>query len=118
MGKETFFSIKGRLRRRDYLIRTLLIGLPPAILEMALKSTLDPALMFFADLIVFASGVLIAIQAVKRLHDINRSGWYWLLFLIPLVNIFFGLYLLFKDGTHGQNKYGEDPKGRQRIEMV
>ena len=43
---------------------------------------------------------------VRRLHDLNRSGWLILLFLLPLVNIFMGLYLLLGSGTKGSNKYG------------
>ncbi|WP_180041903.1 MULTISPECIES: DUF805 domain-containing protein [unclassified Acinetobacter] len=43
---------------------------------------------------------------VRRLHDLNRSGWLILLFLLPLVNIFMGLYLLLGAGTKGINTYG------------
>jgi hypothetical protein len=45
----------------------------------------------------------ILIQGAKRTHDINKSGWY---FLIPLYNI----YLSFLPGTKGNNDYGIDPK--------
>jgi uncharacterized membrane protein YhaH (DUF805 family) len=40
------------------------------------------------------------------------SGWFVLLLFVPLVNLGGGILLLFKDGTIGQNKYGDDPKGR------
>lgn len=43
--------------------------------------------------------------AVRRMHDINKSGWF---ILIPFYNI----YLFCIDGTRGENAYGEDPKGR------
>ena len=43
---------------------------------------------------------------VRRLHDLNRSGWLILLLLLPLVNIFMGLYLLLGSGTQGINNYG------------
>ncbi|WP_291354154.1 DUF805 domain-containing protein [Acinetobacter sp. UBA3106] len=43
---------------------------------------------------------------VRRLHDLNRSGWLILLFLLPLMNIFMGLYLLLGSGTPGINNYG------------
>ena len=35
-----------------------------------------------------------------------------LLLFIPIVNIVFGLYMLFADGTVGPNQYGDDPKNR------
>lgn len=48
---------------------------------------------------------------VGRLKDINMSGWFSLLALIPFLNfVFFILYFI--DGTVGNNKYGRDPKGR------
>jgi len=46
------------------------------------------------------------IFAVRRLHDLNQSGWLWLLFLVPLANIGLALYLLFAAGTQGPNNYG------------
>ena len=75
----------------------------------------DIGLLFLALIISLITVIIIAIQAIKRLHDINLSGWFWLVFFIPFVNIVFGLYMLFKDGVHGPNKYGEDPKGRESL---
>jgi len=118
MEKETFFSIKGRIRRKDYLIRAILLSIPAAIMNVVSQSSQEPGLLLFAGLIMIASGILVAIQAVKRLHDIDMSGWYWLVFLIPIANLIFGLYVIFKDGTPGPNKYGVDPKGRQSIETT
>lgn len=46
------------------------------------------------------------IITVRRLHDMNRSGWLMLLFLFPLLNVFMGFYLLLGSGTRGINNYG------------
>ena len=46
---------------------------------------------------------------IKRLHDVNMSGAFYLVFFIPCVSFVFGLYLLFKKGTDGPNDYGDDP---------
>lgn len=46
---------------------------------------------------------------IKRLHDRNRSGWFYLLFLVPLVNIWLAVECYFLRGTAGDNQYGEDP---------
>lgn len=45
----------------------------------------------------------------RRLNDLNQSGWLGLLMLVPLVNFFFGLYLLFWPGSKGSNDYGPAP---------
>ena len=46
------------------------------------------------------------------------SGWYYFISLVPIANLVLGLYLIFQNGTPGPNKYGEDPKGRQCIEIT
>lgn len=38
-------------------------------------------------------------QDVKRLHDVDKSGWLVILLLIPIVNFILGLYMLLVDGT-------------------
>lgn len=47
---------------------------------------------------------------IRRLHDINWSGWLSLITLIPLAGFVLALILLFKSGTKGNNKYGSEPK--------
>ena len=44
-----------------------------------------------------------------KYYDIDKSGYWGLLVLVPVVNFFFLLYLLFAKGTEGWNKYGNDP---------
>lgn len=48
----------------------------------------------------------IFVLSIRRLHDLNQTGWLSLLFLVPLVNFIFGLYLVFAKGTAGPNTYG------------
>ena len=43
---------------------------------------------------------------IRRLHDMNRSGWYSLFFLLPILNVLLSLYLLFGSGSTGSNRYG------------
>lgn len=47
--------------------------------------------------------------SIRRLHDLNKSGWFLLISLIPIINFFFGIYAGFFKGTEGPNDYGEDP---------
>ncbi|WP_336981340.1 DUF805 domain-containing protein [Altererythrobacter fulvus] len=60
---------------------------------------------------------------VRRLHDRNLSGWWYLgmivASLIPLVGFIAGiafLVIMFLDGTPGSNRFGPDPKGRADVE--
>ena len=60
--------------------------------------------LFFWSLFVFSISL-----SVRRLHDIEKSGWYILLHAIPLVNIIFAFWLLFKTSDVQTNQYGEPP---------
>ncbi len=43
---------------------------------------------------------------IRRLHDLNKSGWLCLVFLIPLVGTIFSIYVMAAQGTEGENNYG------------
>ncbi|MEL7222884.1 MAG: DUF805 domain-containing protein [Bacteroidota bacterium] len=47
---------------------------------------------------------------VRRLHDTNKSGWYILISLIPLIGAIVLLVFLVTDSDVGSNKYGPNPK--------
>lgn len=49
--------------------------------------------------------------AVRRLHDTNRSGWWFLLGLIPLVGIIILIVFWAQKGQQGENQYGPEPDG-------
>jgi len=42
---------------------------------------------------------------VRRLHDIDRSGWFYFLSIAPIAN-FFLIYLLTRNGDNGPNRFG------------
>ena len=117
------FSFNGRIRRIEYFLSWLLGGAVTAIaFWLGVGTSLIGAsqnsgsgfgigvLIGFAALI---GGIWFTIaQDVKRLHDVDKSGWLVVLLLIPIVNFILGLYMLFADGTVGPNRYGNDPKNR------
>lgn len=49
--------------------------------------------------------------AVRRLHDQDKSGWWYLIALVPFGSLVLFVFMLL-DGTPGPNQYGPDPKGR------
>ncbi len=48
--------------------------------------------------------------AVRRLHDVGKSGWFLLFAFIPLFGWVYLLYLYVQPGMDGPNEYGPDPK--------
>jgi len=49
---------------------------------------------------------------IRRLHDLNMSGWWILLGFVPIISYFFPLYVALAGGTNGENKYGPKPQSR------
>ncbi len=62
---------------------------------------------------IYNLAVLIPSFAVfcRRMHDTGRSGWWWLIGLIPFVGIIVLLVFCCLDSQPGENKYGPNPKG-------
>lgn len=53
----------------------------------------------------------------RRLHDTDRSAWWLLISLIPLVGMIILLVFMALDGTKGGNRFGDDPKGQAGAEV-
>ncbi len=62
------------------------------------------------DLFTLANVIPHLAVSVRRLHDIGRTGWLLLLYLVPILGWFALLVLFCLDGTSGPNAYGADPK--------
>ena len=63
-------------------------------------------------LALYGSAVFIPNLAVnvRRLHDQDKSGWWILISLVPLIGGIWLLVLYFIEGTRGPNRFGPDPK--------
>jgi uncharacterized membrane protein YhaH (DUF805 family) len=104
----------GRYNRAKYALIMLIVAIPLIILRIvALEVDLGDKFIGILKVVFEILGVVaIAVSlpiTVKRLHDVDKSGWYCLLFLVPVANVILGFYLLFKKGTQGINRFGEDP---------
>ena len=109
--KEKYFNYKGRLNRKRYFFRTFIVGFIFGLVG-TLLSAVSPILAIPIWIIYAASGITLGI---RRCHDLDKSGWFYLLMCIPFVNIVIGLYLLFAVGTIGPNQYGPDPLAREHL---
>lgn len=120
-------SMKGRFGRLSFiawsaflyfifLFGSIALGLSIDIVNISTHS-MDPnwliSLQGLASIVVLAMVLVYVyfalVVTVRRLHDMNRSGWWALLFLLPLVNIFVWLYIVFGSGDRGTNQYGPAP---------
>ena len=113
--KELFFTSEGRLNRKSYIYRSFFLSIVLFVVQGILSFAADTfgALDLLFSIAAFVLGIfqLAAniMMGVRRLHDLDKCGWWMLLLIVPLVNLFFCLYLLFFKGTEGPNEYGDDP---------
>ena len=120
-----FFSTSQRIGRLRWLVYGIgaqfgmmfFIGIVAAIMVPAIVSARsggDAGIgVVGIIMMVLMYGAIFVVSIIlnrRRLHDLDQSGWLTLLIFIPLVNLFFALYLLFAPGTKGENKYGLKPK--------
>lgn len=109
----TFLSLHGRIGRLRYIAYTLLPAFVLNFVSGIVLAVLMPMLgknAGFALLCYLPVMVLLFIMAVRRLNDMNVSGWVSLVGLIPFVNIVFWLVLLCAPGSLGRNRYGPAPQ--------
>ncbi len=114
----------GRLSRAKYIlilisifIPILLISLyiiPLALLHVGvwlMYQKNDPTLLYILITGFFLLLLLIHFigATVRRLHDTGSSGWWTLLFFVNPLGLILSVYLCFKKGDVGGNKYGSMP---------
>lgn len=96
-----YADFKGRTRRKEYWYFVLFYMIIYIVLLAA--ATVVPLLGIAALVFILAMLVPSLAVAVRRMHDVDKSGWY---IFIPI----YSLILACTEGTPGSNQYGEDPK--------
>ena len=118
-----YFSFNGRLNRKPYICRSIaatFVSIALAFLLFFIFAGFPPSRQYKYPeyvwihvalfILIFVLTIWVGFSlGVRRCHDVEKSGWWLLLGLIPYINVAWGLYLIFKRGTIGQNKYGDDP---------
>ena len=102
--KCTDFS--GRARRKQYWMFILVGAIIYLVLAIIGTILGTMWLSTIYSLILLLPSISIT---TRRLHDIGRSGWWQLIYLIPLVGLIVMVIFLCQD-SHKENKYGVSPK--------
>lgn len=112
LKKYAVFS--GRSRRKEYWYYVLFVIIINIVLNMidGLLGTYDRSTGAGLLSTIFGLAVLIPSIAVsvRRLHDIDRTGWWVLIGLVPLIGWIVLLIFHVQDSTPGTNRYGPNPK--------
>ena len=114
--QERFFNADGRLNRKPYIIRLLiwhLVALGFELIAIFMGGDVAAVELSGFSPVGWLLGTIITISMImlmiRRLHDLNRTGWLWLLILVPYINLALLVYVLFFKGTTGPNRFGPDP---------
>ena len=106
-----YAQFEGRAPRSEYWWFALFTVLASIVADILDSAFLHGGFGLISDLVWLALLLpSIAVQ-VRRLHDIDRTGWWWWIVLVPLLGWILLLVWNCTPGTEGPNRYGDDPLG-------
>ena len=124
-----YADFSGRARRSEYWGTVLFNGLIQAGLSIILsivatilfssieidgEVTFSPLFFLLPDIPIYIYGLVWLLPglavAVRRLHDIGKSGWNVLWGLLPIIGWVMLIYWYCQDSQLGENKWGANPK--------
>jgi uncharacterized membrane protein YhaH (DUF805 family) len=128
-----YFEFSGRSRRKEYWMFSLLCFLVGTAISIIFGrtiysastsyggyvnfTTLTPAGSVIYWIFVLASFIPSIAVWIRRLHDIDRSGWWALLIFLPILGWFTLFVFACLDGTRGSNRFGPDPKNPYEVDV-
>ena len=112
---KNYAVFSGRARRKEYWMFVLfnfIFSLVASLIDLGIGLVTFAVfglglLSILYALAVFVPGLAVA---VRRLHDVGKSGWYLFIILIPIAGPIWFLVLACTDSQAGDNKYGPNPK--------
>ncbi|MEU8774501.1 DUF805 domain-containing protein [Streptomyces sp. NPDC048606] len=106
-----YADFSGRARRQEYWM-FVLFSIPIIVVLMLVDFALGsyPVIFWIYNLAVFLPTLGLS---VRRLHDTGRSGWWYLVSVIPFVGWIAIIVLMAIEGDAGPNAYGPSPKQLQ-----
>ncbi|SNT65814.1 Uncharacterized membrane protein YhaH, DUF805 family [Asanoa hainanensis] len=105
-----YVGFSGRARRSEYwwfVVFSILVNVVARVLDSVLFDTSNGIIGGLLGLALFLPGLAVA---VRRLHDTDRSGWWVLLALIPLIGAIVLIVFMAGDSKPGTNRFGPNPK--------
>tara|TARA_Y100000766_G_scaffold244887_1_gene224374 strand:+ start:251 stop:628 length:378 start_codon:yes stop_codon:yes gene_type:complete len=116
--RDNYANFSGRARRKEYwmfslfqllVMIVLMIGDYVLGLDFEMQGiSLGYGYLYLIGIIVHFIPSLAVI--VRRLHDVGKSGWFYLIALIPLIGAIWLFVLFVTEGQKDGNKWGPDPK--------
>ena len=99
-----FFDFSGRASKSEYWWFQLYNAI---IYVLSFVFQGDLVLLF--SILIIVNLIPVYAVGVRRIHDSDKSGWFVLISLIPLIGLYI-FVLLLQDGSKGKNRFGAKPK--------
>src|SRR5262249_13837895 len=107
-GFRNYVGFSGRASRSEFWYWNLFIvvvSIVMIIIDVGVLSSDFAPFSSIWNLVTFLPSLAIG---VRRLHDTDRSGWWWLLLFIPLIGIIVLIVFWCFEGTPRSNRFGTD----------
>ena len=107
----------GRARRKEYwyfILFNIIIGIVLAVIDIATGSfSAEDGIGLLSGIYFLAVLIPSVAVTVRRLHDTDHSGWWFLISLIPIIGAIVLFVFTVQDSNAGENKYGPSPKAAE-----
>lgn len=106
-----YTNFSSRSSRSEYWwpqLAFFLVGIVIGVLSVIVGETIGNVLIGLFYLVILIPAIAVS---VRRLHDKDKSGWWILIGLVPIVGGLYLLYLYVTPGTEGPNRFGPNPLG-------
>lgn len=111
---KNYATFSGRARRKEYWMFFLISALISIVLTLLDILLGTYSMEYEAGLFSGLYSLLILVPSiavvVRRLHDTDRSGWWILISLIPLIGVIVLFVFICLDSQPGTNRFGANPK--------
>lgn len=104
--KTFYLSLEGRIGRQDYWLK-LFVPIFALSLLLRLVAKNNPVVLIVFNLLILWPSIAVS---AKRWHDRDKSAWWILIGLIPIIGWIWSLVEVgFLKGTEGDNRFGPSP---------
>lgn len=108
-----YFDFSTRAPRKEFwfFVLSYVVGVFILTLTDIATDTYDKesGIGLFTSIFVLLTFVPYLAVSIRRLHDTNRTGWWVLIAIIPIIGAVWLIILYCLQGNRGVNKFGEDP---------
>lgn len=112
-GFSKYFTPSGRARRSEYwyfFLFLFLVSFSASFADAFLGLYIGAGVGTLSTIVSLAFLTPGIMLGIRRLHDLDRTGWWILIGFVPLVGSIVLLVFFVQSGTDGPNRFGPDPK--------